>query len=282
MKTLILQDSILCILSQYDNSFSNVPDHLFIEHFSIRVTDLPTFGTSFGYRKVAENTFSVMESKTLSKDAELVPVSYGDKIMVVFRDCFIRKKEGSIFHGNDDHVNVTISFQMKTGNQSFNFSFPATRYPTGEIPLKDIVILSPTQIQDYFSLTVNMISTSDLMAAAKDISSVMSSVTDIVKSIPVGGSIPATSVGIMGDVINIIVALSPETSLINNQRSYLVDQDKYPENDDMKYLKLGTMDVYEDYDDNKARWKDGKYVIKNKNNGDEEATRITLEFLKCP
>jgi hypothetical protein len=242
---------------------------------------LPIFGTSFGYRKVAENMFPVMESNTLSKDAGLVPVSYGDKIMVVFRDCFIRKKEGS-FHGNDDHVNVTISFQMKTGSQSFNFSFPATRYPTGEIPLKDIVILPPTQIQDYFSLSVNMISTSDLMAAAKDISSVMSSVTDIVKSNPVGGSIPATSVGIMGDVINIIVALSPETSLINNQRSYLVDQGKYPENDDMTYLMLGKMDVYENYGDNKARWKDGKYVIKNKNNDDEEATRITLEFLKCP
>lgn len=243
---------------------------------------MPIFRTSFGYRKVAENTFSSMESETLSEDVGLIPVSYGDKIMVVFRDCFIQKKEGSIFHGNDDHVNVTISFQMKTGNQSFNFSFPATRYPTGEIPLKDIVILPPTPIQDYFSLTVSMISTSDLMAAAKNISSVMSSVTDIVKSIPVEGSIPATSIGIMGDVINIIVALSPETTLINNQRSYLVDKDKYPENDDMEYLKLGKMDVFAVDDYNKARWEDGKYVIKNKNNDYEEATRITLEFIKCP
>ncbi|SMH70352.1 hypothetical protein [Candidatus Nitrosotalea okcheonensis] len=242
---------------------------------------MPTFATNFGYRKASENTLSVMETKMSYRDVQQIPVLYGDKIMVVFKDCYIRKKQGSIFHGNDNHVNVTISFQMKTGTQSSNFSFPATRFSTGEVPIKNIVILPPTPIQDYFSLTVSMISTSELKAMAQKISPIMSNVSDIVKNIPGGAGPPVTAVGIAGDIINIIVALSPEESLINNQRSYIVDKVNYPENNNMDYFMLGTMDVYED-DNNNARWKDGKYVITNEDGKEEEATRITLEFIQCP
>ena len=230
---------------------------------------LPKFTMNFGFRAIAEKGTAAEGETQIQEKQE--PVLYGDKVMVVFKGGYIRHQEGSIFHGNDNHVNLIVSFKIQTGNgQEFTPSLATTRIPTGEFPIQDVVILPPTQIQDYFSLTVNVIETSELKVAAQKISSVMPSISNIVSKIPAGGNIPATSVGIIGDVVNMVITLSPDQSIISSQCSYLVDEKTYP-NASMSYLYLGKIDVCE----NGAKLKNGEYYV-----GKEKATRMTLELFR--
>lgn len=226
----------------------------------------------FAYRLGAEEKeFSDMAIKSDTRKVAGEMVSYRDKIMMIFRNGFIRYQEGSFLHRHEGHVNIIVSFQIKTGNNMFSPSFGTMRVPTGQpLDLENIVLMPLTEITDYFSLTVNLIELNELQAAQQKISQVLPSVNNIVGKMPLIGSVASTAVGVVGDITNLIVALSPEHAVIHENQTFAVDQKHYP-NIGMDYLRLGIIDLSEDG----AKYENGKCYLDT----GEEATRLTLELV---
>jgi hypothetical protein len=138
-------------------------------------------------------------------------------------------------------------------------------------------------MEDHFSIIVNMIQESELKLAQEKISKGMTVADKLISNVPVIGSAGSTAIGIIGEIINLIVALSPENALVSEGNTYIIDETRYPDiidkkrypNSGLDYLRLGTFDFYEDG----YYYKDGKYY---KDGTDQEAnpTRLTMELIR--
>src|SRR5579872_4455165 len=207
-----------------------------------------------------------------SNDNKQPEIKWGTKVMLLFKGGFIRNKKGSFRFIDEDHAYINISFSIKTGNNTFSPTFGTQKVKTNvPLPMQNLVLMPLTPIEDYFSITVNVIEENELQAAQQKISQIIPSANNIAGKIPVIGSTASTAIGMIGDITNMIVALSPENAVINAHKTFIVDRNNYPDID-MEYLKLGTMDFVE----SGSKHKDNnlEYFV-----GDDISSRLTLELV---
>jgi hypothetical protein len=205
------------------------------------------------------------------------PVQNGDNIIILLKECHIgdiehvEKRHESLWeklehdfdrtfnHKDKDKVEINLSFQFGTGlNPPFN-SIPVGPFMFTDIEngngksnssdlLKDhkmgpVVILPRTQVQDYFSLTVNVTYTSMIMANMDTISKIIQDAGNIGTAIsgpstPSGSStsvfpsplqlpatIVSTSANILGNIMNIVALLNSDKTVIHARQDYVVTTD---------------------------------------------------------
>jgi hypothetical protein len=197
-------------------------------------------------------------------------VTHGDEVIILFRDGYIRDYRR--FH---DDANINISFGINTSGKTFAYSLGLMQIQLGRVlPVKNKIILPVTKVEDYFSITANVIQQSKIKQAQEKISQVIGTTKNIVGNIPAIATAGSAAVGIVGDIINLIVALSPESALISEERVYMVDETRYP-NIGLEYLRFGRFDLFEDG----YYYKDGKYW-NQQNDRLEEPTRLSFELTK--
>ncbi|HXS59500.1 MAG TPA: hypothetical protein VN703_01660 [Candidatus Sulfopaludibacter sp.] len=197
-------------------------------------------------------------------------VSHGDEVIILFRDGYIRD-----YRKFYDDANINISFGISTGGKTFSYSLGLMQIQLGQfLPIKNKIILPITKIEDYFSITANVIQQSKLKQAQEKIDRSLGTVNTIVGNMPAIATAGSAAVGIVGGIINLIVALSPESALISEERVYIVDKNRYPDIG-LEYLRFGKFDLFEDA----YYYKDGQYY-NLQNDRPEEPTRLSFELIK--
>src|SRR6476469_6829603 len=196
-------------------------------------------------------------------------VIHGDEVIILFRDGHIRDYRK--FH---DDADINISFGISTSGRTFAYSLGLMQVQLGQaLPVKNKIILPITKIEDYFSITANVIQQSKLKQAQEKLSQVLGTANTIVGNVPPIATAGSAAVGIVGSIINLIVALSPESALISEERVYIVDETRYP-NIGLEYLRFGRFDLFED----NYYYQDGRYY-NQQNNRLEEPTRLSFELI---
>jgi hypothetical protein len=197
-------------------------------------------------------------------------VIHGEEVIILFRDGHMRDYKR--FH---DDADINISIGISTSGKTFAYSLGLMQVQLGKVlPVKNKIILPITKIEDYFSITANVIQQSKLKQAQEKISQLLGTANTIVGNIPAIAIAGSAAVGIIGNIINLIVALSPESALISEERVYMVDDSRYP-NIGLEYLRFGRFDLFED----NYYYKDGRYY-NQQNDRPEEPTRLSFEIIK--
>jgi hypothetical protein len=207
------------------------------------------------------------------------PVTHGDEVMVLFREGYIRD-----YRNWFDDANISIAFSIKTGNNSYSYTFGTVKVELeAYLPIQNVILLPPTKIEDHFSIVVNMIQESALKVAQEKISQVLPVLNKVVTNVPAYGTVGSTAIGIMGDIINLAAAFSPDRTLISQGNTYIVDKVRYPDIIDNKryprsgldYLRLGTFIFYEDG----YSCENGKFYKEGSNN-QGNPTRLVIDLIK--
>jgi hypothetical protein len=206
-------------------------------------------------------------------------VMHGDEVMVLFRGGYIRNHRR--FH-DDAHINIT--FSIKTGNNSYSYTFGTFEVDLDKpLPFQNVVLLPLTKVEDHFSIVINMIQESALKLAQSNISQTLTVANNIIANVPVIGIAGSTAIGIIGDLISLVISLSPENALISEGNTYIVDQKRYPHiidkqlypNSGLDYLRLGTLIFYE----NGYYYQGGKFY-EDSSMKQGNPTRLVLELIK--
>jgi hypothetical protein len=73
--------------------------------------------------------------------------------------------------GGDSPAEITLSFGIETGGQKYDISLGTFSGIMDKTPVKleDLIVLSLTEIKDYFVLTVNAIEENDLKNASEKV-----------------------------------------------------------------------------------------------------------------
>jgi hypothetical protein len=138
-------------------------------------------------------------------------------------------------------------------------------------------------VSDYFSIIVNVIQESQLAKAQDSIKKALTLASDVSGFIPGLEKIGPASAGVVGDIINLIVALRPDYAIIGEGNTYIVDETRYPgiidkqlyPNSGLEYLRLGRYIICEDG----YYHKDGKFYSED-NDQPAEPTRLIIELLR--
>ncbi len=225
-----------------------------------------------------QSKFVLPSAFVQAKNEKLVDnmVHNGESVFVLIRECYIRDNLKSTFSGKDKEISVNISFEIKTGGQTLNSTLGtySSIIDRQEIQIKDIVVLPLQRVSDYFTLTVNVVEENELANMKSKIIDTIQFGGDVASNIPIVGSEISTSATLMGELINLLCALSPEHVLLRNTETFIIDEKTYPSLEGVKYLSTGTLLVFEEgftYQSDKFLNKDGK---------EEKPTLIRLQILK--
>lgn len=203
-------------------------------------------------------------------------VSNSDKIIILVRDCYVRDNKDRTLFGKDKPASINISFEIKTGGATISSTLGTFSHVTDKssVSIKDMVVLPLHQIDDYFTLTVNMIEENELVSLRDKITPTLTFAGHVLDHIPAVGSTGSTVTGLTSELINLICTLSPEKVLLRETATFMVDEKRYPNLKGMNYLKTGFLIVCEEG----YSYKNQKFY--NKQNQPEEPTRIVLQFIK--
>jgi hypothetical protein len=187
--------------------------------------------------------FSFIPSKEVSEPA----FKEGEYVMVILEECYIGDNREWWVNGE-----VNFSFEFSTGTDKISKIFSTFRdiKDHTKLPIKNIVLLPPIKVKDYFSITVNVI---ELDAGdATKIKSIMDTAGKVIDKvldkvpIPGIGAVGSIVTGIVGDIVNLVASLNDDDVIIREIVSYIVEKDRYPGFDDKRYLKAGKLTITED------------------------------------
>jgi hypothetical protein len=142
-------------------------------------------GLSMRAEFVSSKTASVKTNGTnitrgLEQRVEGSPVTHGDEATILFRDGYIRD-----YRKFQDDADINISFEISTGGKTFAYSLGLVKIQLGQLlPVKNKIILPVTKIEDYFSLTANVIQQSKLKQAREKITQVLGTANTIIGNVP--------------------------------------------------------------------------------------------------
>ncbi len=188
------------------------------------------------------------KSSFTSKDIPEPAFKEGEYAMVILEECYIGDNREWWVNGAE----VSISFEFSTGTDKTVSKIFSTFKEVKDhttLPIKDIVLLPPIKVKDYFSITVNAIEL-DAHDATK-IKSIMDTagkvIDKVLDKVPIPGVSAAGSIvtGIVGDIVNLVASLNDDDVIIREIASYLVQKDRYPGFDDKRYLKVGELTITE-------------------------------------
>ena len=198
-----------------------------------------------------------------------IPIQQGEEIMIMLKSCHIRDVEPihraheafldyfkdlghdlkEIFY-EKEKVRINLSFQFGTAGKTIN-SIPVGAFSDVEdntdlpIPDEGVVILPRTKMEDYFSLIVNMTSTSMIMTHFDNIAKIIQSTGRIVQTVPVYGSTASSAIGALGEAMNIAALLYSDHSIIHKEKNYVVDWKNFPTKKDIGELQEGILTINE-------------------------------------
>lgn len=228
-------------------------------------------------------TKSIIERTTTTRESELItldhsqegPVIHGDKVMILLREFYVRDNLKDPIISRDTST-ITLTGQIKTGFQKIDIpvgSFDGVR-DKFKVAINEAVILPLTEIEDFLYITINAIKDDDLAKANDKIQRSLTFVNNVIQIIPGVAPVASPVVTLGADLINLIIALSPEQALIRESMTFMVSGPRYEDVKNVERIKTGLLYICED---GYKLHEDGKYY-RNGEVGDP--TRIILELIK--
>jgi hypothetical protein len=244
-------------------------------------------------------------------ETEVKPIAYGEEIIILLKNCYIRstekwekeqahwfertkasfhkwRKEVRSYFEDDPEKDeadldwlksqVTLSFQFGTAGNILT-GIPIAPFnnviSNNELDTKGGTIILPrTQVKDYFTLKINVASTSMVMSRLEDIQKILrfsaTTANVISPSVPGLNTLGVSgAIGIIGEIISLAAALNKADILISQEKQYVIDKSLYPT---LPFNELfpGTVEIEETATNDE----DGNPITKK--------TKIVLEIIRAP
>jgi hypothetical protein len=231
--------------------------------------------------------FSKAEFKATGSD-----INEGDYALIILKE----------FYVGDNHewwlndAEVSISFEFTTGAKNTISKIFSTFQGVpdhAKLPMKDIVLLPPTKVEDYLSLGVNAMEIdSGDSSKLKMIMDTAKTVADkVLEKVPIPGvgAVGAIVTGIVGDIVNLIASLNDDDVIMREIISFVVS-DGYPALPN--HLKEGELTIKETMTRQQLLAKSSA-AAKSKNTSsrtrkfssttkDIDKSYVTLQIVKAP
>jgi hypothetical protein len=193
------------------------------------------------------------------KTAAVDPIRHEEEIMVLLKRCFIEttesfekrqnfwskqnwRQEWRKAFGLDEDAEsdwlqsqVSLAFQFDTGGRMIN-GIPISPFSNVEpneelyIPKGGIVILPRTKVEDYLTVSIKAASTSMIMSRIEEVQKFAQLSTKIGQVVldPATAPLAYGAVGLVGDIINLAIALNKPSALVDDQKRFIIDRQRYP------------------------------------------------------
>jgi hypothetical protein len=235
----------------------------------------------------------ITSHKLLPTTGKKEPIRDDEFVMVLLKEFYIGDNREWWINGAE----VNISFEFSTGtNVSVGKIFSTFReVPDHEkLPLKNVILLPPTQVKDHFSITLNAVELDQHEATrVKSILDTAGKVIDkVLDKVPLPGAnvVGSLVTGIIADIVNLIASLNDDDIIIREIATYIVDETKYPGFAEDQYLGVGDITILEDMSKEEkvlfskiARYsKETSDVIKPFIKPDKDRSYAKLQVVKAP
>lgn len=178
------------------------------------------------------------------------PIKNGDTIMVLLEEIHIgdNKEWGKA-------AKITISFKFESKDLQFDRAlgtFTDVR-DHQNLSVNNLVILPPTTIKDYLTITVNVMEIDSAEGLLSTVPTILAGAKGITEKFPIPKTLTEIPFDIIGSAVNLAARLNEDDVIMRKQTSFFVDEQKYPDLPSEKYFYTGSYEFVSDEEKEKDR-----------------------------